>query len=76
MPKKTSTMKVWITRDRHSRGAYNIYLNKPHDDYLVDKIWRSQDNYICHESFEYHFFKLKPGEGPVPVDITIKRRKK
>jgi len=74
MKKKKGSMVAWVKR-------LDSYRNSILNDYLIFCSNESFENHdcdyeACPKEFEKHFFKLKPGAGPVPVDITIKRRKK
>lgn len=74
MPKKTGTIKGWVTRDEGRGKSYNISIFQPVAK-LGDRWWSMYEPRRGKE-FEKHIFKLKPGTRPVPVDITIRRRKK
>lgn len=79
----TKKLKVWVTRDNMFPplgSFYNVYLKRPIKKQFVPSTrfpgseWRKYDSTSCPEIFEKHFFKLKPGQGPVEAEITIKRR--
>jgi len=78
--KKTKKMLVWVTKskDRDVGSDYNIYAGKePKMEYFSehDDRWYFFDYFMESNEFEEHFFKLKPGAGPVKCEMQIRRVK-
>ena len=66
---------AWVTRDLS--GIWNLHGVKPAAK-NVDEPWPigSDDNYFSPTSTNFRGLNLKPGEGPIQVDLVRKVTKR
>jgi hypothetical protein len=70
---------MWMTRDKAGAQHYNLYFKKKaamHGDGFWRDMWTDYDYTMC--PIEFHKIlpkesRLKPGDGPVRVRVTIER---
>ena len=61
---------LWLTRDILAPSWYNVSARKRDQHPGHDGDWRGYCNTFCHHDWErLTGIKLKPGEGPVKIEI-------
>ncbi len=77
---KRKKSQLWLCRDKSNTWVdieYTLYVGKaPSRKNLQYGAWRNADKYACRKDIHRLGLRLKPGEGPVEVELTFVKKEK